>query len=103
MWLRESEFRIVTCDPRVTVSVCGHIWLFWMTSVVGLELGVHVPLGLVLLDDELLPQETAMAIAAAAAAPAARVLRLRTRVFSLPHVVMILAYTSPDNTTARAG
>ena len=65
--MRESEFSIVTCVPRVTVSVDGQIVLFWMTSVFGLELGVQPPLGLVLLDDdELLPPHAA-AIASAAA------------------------------------
>jgi hypothetical protein len=36
-----------------------------MTSVFTLELGVHAPLGLVVLDDELPPHEMAAATAAA--------------------------------------
>jgi hypothetical protein len=43
--------------------------LFWITSVFGLELGVQPPLGLVLLDDELLPQAIITAIAAATITP----------------------------------
>jgi hypothetical protein len=53
--LRESEFRIVTCDPRETVSVWGQIVLFWMTSVLALVLGVQPVVGPVVPDDESLP------------------------------------------------
>src|SRR5471032_3085977 len=65
----ESEFRIVTCDPRVTVSAIGQTWLFWRTNVFGIELGVHDPVGLVVLDGELLPHAITSAITAASAAP----------------------------------
>jgi len=52
-----------------------------MTNVVGLELGVHDPLGPVLLDDEPL-QDMAAAIAAAAIRPPATLLTLHM-LFSL--------------------
>ena len=58
-WVRESEFRIVICVPRATVSADGQMVLFWMTSVFGLVLGVQAP-GVGLLDgDELLPPHAA--------------------------------------------
>jgi hypothetical protein len=42
----------VTCEPRETVSVCGQIVLFWMTSVLALVLGVQPVVGPVVPDDE---------------------------------------------------
>ena len=45
----------MTCDPRETVSACGQIVLFWMTSVLALVLGVQPVVGPVVPDDESLP------------------------------------------------
>jgi hypothetical protein len=68
---------IVTWLPRVTVMVDGHTWLFWMTIVFGLELGVQPPVdpdGPVLL---LPPHAVARVNAAAAADPAITILNMR--------------------------
>src|SRR4051812_20165076 len=94
--VRESEFRIVSCAPRVSVSACGQITLFWITSVFAFVLGVQPPLGLVLDDDDddEPPHDMAAAIAAATA-PKARSLAFR--------IATILACTSPGNRRGRAG
>jgi hypothetical protein len=63
----ESWFMIVSCEPRLTVSVCGQMELFMMTRVFGLALGVHPPDGWLGLD-ELPPHERAPARARVAAA-----------------------------------
>src|SRR5437773_12280621 len=68
----ESWFEKVTCVPRLTVRLCGQTVLFMMTNVVGLERGVHDPLGPVLLDDEPLQDMAAHIRRATIRAPATR-------------------------------
>src|SRR5882672_1550964 len=84
-WARESEFRTVICVPRVTVSACGQMELFWMTSVFALELGVHPALGLevvVVPGDELLPPHATTSAMPPASAPPIAILRISIHISS---------------------
>src|SRR5882757_685863 len=72
-WVRESEFRMVICVPRATVSAAGQMVLFWITSVFALVLGVQPPLGPAGVVELLLPHAAATASPAANVAPPAHV------------------------------
>src|SRR3954464_5057894 len=98
LWLRESWLLIVSCDPRVTVSACGQIAPFMMTSVFVFVLGVHDPDGDVL--DELPPHDmaTAATVMAAAAATSEFTMRMRL-VLSGRQAFTILACTWRGSTT----